>query len=182
MDQKEKLTASRGVMIARGCSTKNWQRQRYWNLLSSYVEHFLAMWEKSSVAGLGQKKKSCLVVLHRPPLIFKNWRKVVTVQRYTAPNFQNSKKKVVFLFLWEFLIFKKYFLNCCLQLVYILILVLNLYKDIFGKVDLFAPLLGDKEAIILCSFDFDLKKKKSARPPLLKKSCGGQPNNYFFRP
>ena len=42
-------------------------------------------------------------------------------------------------------------------------MVLNLYKDIFCKVDLFAPLLGDIEAIILCSFDFDLKKK-SARP------------------
>ena len=35
------------------------------------------------------------------------------------------------------------------------------------KVDLFAPLLGDIEAIILCSFDFDLKKKKNppARSP-----------------
>ena len=49
-----------------------------------------------------------------------------------------------------------------------------MYKDIFCKVDLFAPLLGDIEAIILCSFDFDLKKKKKkirppVRPPLLKK-------------
>ena len=56
----------------------------------------------------------------------------------------------------------------------------------FGKVDLFAPLLGDIEVIIPCSFDFNLKKKKSkknpARLPLLKKSCGGQPNNHFFRP
>ena len=55
-----------------------------------------------------------------------------------------------------------------------------------GEVDLFAPLLGDIEAIILCSFDFDLEnkkqKQKSTRPPLLIKSCGGQPNNYFFRP
>ena len=40
-------------------------------------------------------------------------------------------------------------------------------------VDLFAPLLGDMEAIIPCSFDFDLKfkkkiiikKKKKIRPP-----------------
>ena len=59
-----------------------------------------------------------------------------------------------------------------------------MYKDIFGKVDLFAPLLGDIEAIILCSFDFDLKKKKkkkSAQVPLLKKSCGGQPKKYFFQ-
>ena len=39
-------------------------------------------------------------------------------------------------------------------------MVLNLYLEIlFGKVDLFAPLLGDIEAIILCSFDFDLEKK-----------------------
>ena len=33
----------------------------------------------------------------------------------------------------------------------------------FGKVDLFTPSLGDKEAIIPCSFDFDLKKNKN--PP-----------------
>ena len=26
------------------------------------------------------------------------------------------------------------------------------------------------------------KKEKSARPHLLQKSCGGQPNNYSFRP
>ena len=81
------------------------------------------------------------------------------------------------------LIFEKYFWSCCFQLIYILILLLNLYKDTFCKVDLFAPLLGDIEAIILCSFDFDLKKKKirpPVRPPLLKKSCGGQPNNYFL--
>ena len=32
-------------------------------------------------------------------------------------------------------------------------------KRFFGKVDLLAPLLGDIEAIITCSFDFDLKKK-----------------------
>ena len=34
-------------------------------------------------------------------------------------------------------------------------------KRFFGKVDLFAPFLGDIEAIILCNFDFHLKKKKS---------------------
>ena len=44
-----------------------------------------------------------------------------------------------------------------------------MYKDIFGKVDLFAPLLGDIEAIILCSFDFDLKKKKLPARPFSKK-------------
>ena len=30
----------------------------------------------------------------------------------------------------------------------------------FGKIDLFTPSLGDKEAIIPCRFDCDLKKKK----------------------
>ena len=44
-----------------------------------------------------KKKKSCLVVLHCPPLIFENWKKVFTVQKYTAPNFQNSKKSFLFL-------------------------------------------------------------------------------------
>ena len=43
-----------------------------------------------------KKKKSCLVVLHQPPLIFKNWKKVFTVQKYTAPNFQNSRKSFFF--------------------------------------------------------------------------------------
>ena len=39
-------------------------------------------------------------------------------------------------------------------------------KIFLGKVDLFGPLLGDIEAIILCSFDFDLKKKiKKKNPP-----------------
>ena len=33
-------------------------------------------------------------------------------------------------------------------------------KRFVGKVDVFAPSLGDKDAIIPCSFDFDLKKKK----------------------
>ena len=56
---------------------------------------------------LGWKKKSCLVVLHRLPLIFKNWKTVFTVQKYTAPNFQNSKKS--FFFLWEFWSFKNIF-------------------------------------------------------------------------
>ena len=32
-------------------------------------------------------------------------------------------------------------------------------KIFFGKVDLFEPLLGNIEAIILCSCDIDLKKK-----------------------
>ena len=32
----------------------------------------------------------------------------------------------------------------------------------------------------MCSFDFDLKKKKFGCPHLLQKSCGGQPKNYIF--
>ena len=35
-------------------------------------------------------------VLHRPPLSFENWKKVFTELNYTAPNFQNSKKKFIF--------------------------------------------------------------------------------------
>ena len=38
----------------------------------------------------GRKKKNCLVVLHHPPIVFENWKKAFTVQKYTAPNFQNS--------------------------------------------------------------------------------------------
>ena len=62
-----------------------------------------------------------------------------------------------------------------------------MYEEIFlGEVDLFAPtFIGDKEAIIPCSLDFDLEKKKKrkkiCKPSLTcsKKSCGGQPSNYF---
>ena len=45
-------------------------------------------------------QKSCLVLLHYPPLIFENWKQVFTVQKYTASNLQNSKK--VFFFFGEF--------------------------------------------------------------------------------
>ena len=45
----------------------------------------------------------------------------------------------------------------------------------FKIVDLFTPSLGDKEAIIPCRFDFDLKKinlEKKIRPPApTQKSC-----------
>ena len=51
---------------------------------------------RTDVVMMRPKKKSCLVVLHRPPLIFKNWKKVFTVQKCTAPNFQNSKKSFFF--------------------------------------------------------------------------------------
>ena len=100
---------------------------------------------------------------------------------YTTPNIQNS----IFFFFEKFdllRIFLKLLFSTCLHFS----TGLNLYKDIFGKVDLFAPLLGDIEAIILCSFDFDLKKKrekKSAPPPApSQKKLWRTTNNYFFRP
>ena len=54
------------------------------------------------------EKKGCLVVLHRL-LIFENWKKVFTVQKYTAPNFQNSKKKKGFFFFENFDLLKIFF-------------------------------------------------------------------------
>ena len=115
---------------------------------------------KEIVNSLGRKKKlfGC-----PPPPAPNFWKleKVFTVQKYTTPNFQNSKKSCFFSL--RISIFWKYFLICCFQLVYILTLVVNLSKDIFGKVVLFAPLLGEIEAIIPCSFDSGLKKK--IRPP-----------------
>ena len=68
-------------------------------------------------------KKGCLVLLYRPPLIFENWKKVFTVQKYTAPNFQNSKNGFLSLSLFENFDPLKIFLSCCYQLVYILTLV-----------------------------------------------------------
>ena len=65
-----------------------------------------------------KKKKSCLFVL-TTHLIFENWKKVFTVPKYTAPNFQNSKKGF---FLSENFDLLKIFYSSCCQLVYILIL------------------------------------------------------------
>ena len=48
----------------------------------------------------------------------------------------------------------------------------------YGKIDLFAPLLGDKEAIVACSFNFNLEKI-SAHPHLLEKVVD---DNYFEGP
>ena len=52
-------------------------------------------------------------------------------------------------------------------------------EAIFGKVDLFVHLLKAKETIILCGFNFNLKKKKHPPTPM-KKSCGGQRNNIIY--
>ena len=52
-------------------------------------------------------------------------------------------------------------------------------------VDLFAPLLGDIEAIIQCSFDFDLKKKIRPHAPSQKKKkrkFEDKQTINFFRP
>ena len=58
---------------------------------------YTSQWECPPPAlDLRPKKKGCLVVLHRPPLICENWKKVFTVQKYTAPYFQNSKKGLFF--------------------------------------------------------------------------------------
>ena len=61
------------------------------------------------------KKKSCLVVLNCLPLIFENWKKIFTVQKYTAPNFQNSKKGFFFFENFDLLIFSKLLLSTCLH-------------------------------------------------------------------
>ena len=133
--------------------------------------------------------KSCLVVLHCLPLIYENWKTVFTVQKCTTPNFQNSKKKkkgkkrgISPFFFFENLdllkILFKLLLSTCLHFKTGLKLV---YEEIFsGKAELFAPSLGDKEAIILCSFDFDLKTKNLPAHTYSKKSCGGQPKIIFL--
>ena len=85
-------------------------------------------------------KKSCLVVLHHPPLIFENWKKVFTVQKYTAHNFQNSKKS--FFFLWKFWSFKNNFQIVVVNLLTFLYWFKTCIKGFFGIVDLFAPFWG----------------------------------------
>ena len=50
-----------------------------------------AMPPTKQYANKAKKKKSYLVVLHCPPLIFENWKKFYC-SKVTAPNFQNSKK------------------------------------------------------------------------------------------
>ena len=126
---------------------------------------------------------SCLVVLHRPPLILETGKKVFTVQKYTAPNFQNSKK--VFFFFENFDLLKNIFKVVVVNLFTFQNWFKTCMKRFFGKVDLFAPSLGDKEAIIhhvtstlIWKKNLKKKKKNSARPHLLQKSCGGQPNNF----
>ena len=75
-------------------------------------------------------KKSCLVVCHHPPPILKNWEKVFTVQKYTAPNFQNSKKGFFF-FLLEFSGFEFTVLIFLLSICLHWKTGLNLYEEIY---------------------------------------------------
>ena len=94
-----------------------------------------------------------MVVLHRPPQSFENCKKKFTVQKYTSPNFQNSIFLKNFHLLTTFL---KLLLSTFLHLKTGLKLV---GREFIGEVVLFALSFGDKEAKILCSIDFDLKKK-----------------------
>ena len=83
------------------------------------------------------KKKSCLVVLHCQPLIFEMWKKVFSVQKYTTPNFQNSKNS--FFFLWKFWSFKNNFQIVVVNLLTFLYWFKTCINGFFGIVDLFAP-------------------------------------------
>ena len=91
------------------------------NMLEGYNVLAMIVFYSSIDKGPPPKKKSCLVVLHCPPLTFEIWKKVFTVQKYTPLIF-----RIQFFFSLRILIFKKYFWSCCCQLVYILILVSKL--------------------------------------------------------
>ena len=68
----------------------------------------------------GLRKKKVVWLSSTAPLIFENWKKVFTVQKYAAPNFQNSQKSFFFFENFDLL---KICWSCCCQLIYILILV-----------------------------------------------------------
>ena len=86
--------------------------------------------------------------------LFLKVEKVFTVQKYTTPNFQN----LFFLFhnLDLLKIFLKFLLSTNLHFKTGLKLV---WRDFFGKEDLFGPSLGAMDAIILCSLTFNWKQK-----------------------
>ena len=78
-----------------------WFVPQTWTASSNLIE--TKKWLRTAEFGTNrpnQKQKSCLVALHSKPLIFENCKNVFTVQKCTAPNFQNSIK--AFFFLWEF--------------------------------------------------------------------------------
>ena len=70
----------------------------------------------------------------------------------------------MFFFLWEFWSFENIFEVVVFNLFTFWYWFSTCIKIFFGKVDLFAPLLGDIEAIILCSFDVDLEKNPPVCP------------------
>ena len=101
---------------------------------SIYWALTLKNWEEHLGKKKKKKKKSYLVVLHGPPLICENWKKVFTVQKYTAPNFQNPPPPQSFFFFFPFenfglleIFFKLLLLSTCLHFN----TCLNLYKEIF---------------------------------------------------
>ena len=78
-------------------------RLNQWNSAETTRLWIWLVWSMLSL----RPKKSCLVVLHCPPLSLQ-YKYKFTVQKYTAPNFQNSKKVFLF-FSLRILIFWKYF-------------------------------------------------------------------------
>ena len=111
-------------------------------------------WHFLNLNLLRQKKKKEKKLFGCPPLpapYFWKLEKKNTVQKYIAPNFQNSKKGF---FLLRILIFWKYFWSCCCQLVYWL---KTSIKRFFGGL-ICTFIVGDIEAIITYSFDFDFLK------------------------
>ena len=128
------------------------------------------------------KNKGCLVVLHRPPLIFENWKKFFTVQKYTAPNFENSNKVFFFENFDPLKIFFKLLLSTCLHSN----TGLKLVKTDFLVKQTYLHLYWEIQVIIPCSSGFDLKKetlKKQIRPPApTPKQLWMTTKQFFFRP
>ena len=154
--------------------------------LLGYIDLPWMSWNQESIHNkhLRQKKKKKRL-FGCPPLPAPNFWKLEKrfyCTKVLLPLIFRIKKKKGFFFFFENFDLLKIFLSCCFQLVYILILVLNLYLDIFGKVDLFAPLLGDTDAIILCSFDFDMEKKNLPARPFSKKVVEDNQSFIYFRP
>ena len=95
---------------------------------------------KRSGSSIRPPQKSCLVVLHHPPLL--KTRKSFYCTKVYVPNFQHYKTKFFFFENFDVLnIFLKLFLSICF--------ILTCMKRFFSKVDLFGPSFGAKETIII---------------------------------
>ena len=81
-----------------------WCVPQTWTANSNLIE--TKKWLRTAEFGTNRPKKVVWLssTVHSKPLIFENCKNVFTVQKYTAPNFQNSKKGVFFL--WQFWSFK----------------------------------------------------------------------------